>query len=162
MLLLAVGRTSNSYKVVEILHIFAVIVGFGSLYAGSVYAALGRKRGGRDQTAISEASEFVLSRVSLAAIILVPILGMALVGMSDKQIKFSQAWISTSFALYVVILVILLGAVRPAHRHLNQLLAADSPDVGSITAIERRLAAASGVNHLLVAAVLCLMVLGPK
>jgi uncharacterized membrane protein len=162
MLLLAVGRDSNGYKVVEILHIFSVIVGFGSLYAGSVYAALGRKRGGRDQAAISRASEFVLSRVSLAAIIAVPIFGFALVGMSDKQIKFSQGWLSASFAIYLVILVILLGAVRPAHRHLNELLEHDSPDVGSITAIDRRLAAASGVNHLLVAVVLCLMVLGPK
>ncbi len=162
MLLLAVGRDSNGYKVVEILHILAVIVGFGSLYAGSVYAVLGRKRGGQDKSAISGASEFVLSRVSIAAIIAVPIFGLALVGMSDKQIKFSQGWVSASMAIYIVILVILLGAVRPAHRHLNRLLAADTPDTGSITAIEKRLAAATGVNHLLVAAALCLMVLGPK
>ena len=162
MLLLAVGRDSNGYKIVEILHIFAVIVGFGSLYAGSVYAALARKRGGAEQRTISEASEFVLNRVSLWAIIAVPIFGFALVGMSHHQIKMSQGWLSAAVALYVVILVNLLGAVRPAHRHLDELLRSESPDVGSITAIERRLAAASGVNHLLVAVVLCLMVLGPK
>ncbi len=161
MLLASLGPSSGAYQAVLVLHILAVIVGFGALYVNAVYAALGRRAGGAARLAVSQASERVVSLVALWFIYAVPILGIALLGMSNKVYKFSQAWVSEAFGLYLVILVILLGAVRPAHKHLNQLLAADNPDSGSIVAIEKRLAAASGVNHLLVLVVIFLMVVKP-
>lgn len=161
MLLASLGPTSGAYQAVLVLHILAVIVGFGALFVNAVYAVLARRAGGAAQLAISVASERVVSMVALWFIYAVPILGFALIGMSNKVYKFSQAWVSVAFALYIVILVVLLGAVRPAHKHLNELLAAENPDHGSITAIEKRVAAASGVNHLLVLVVIYLMVIKP-
>ncbi len=161
MLVATLNANSGAYQAVLIAHILAVVVGFGGLYANSVYAVQARRRGGAEWAAISEASEFATTRVSAIAIYLVPILGIALLGMSDKQYKFSQAWVSASFGLYIVILAILLGVVRPSYRKLNALLRSPSPDGGAIAAVEKRMAAFTGVNHLLVVVVIYLMVVKP-
>jgi uncharacterized membrane protein len=161
MLVASLGPSSGAYQAVLILHILAVIVGFGALFVGAVYATVGRRLGGSGRAVISEASERVLSSVVVWFIYAVPILGIALVGMSNKVYKFSQAWVSVAFALYLVILVVLLAAVRPAHRQLNRLLTSNPPDTEAITAVEKRLSAVTGVNHLLVLVVLYLMVVKP-
>jgi uncharacterized membrane protein len=161
MLVASLGPSSGAYQAVLILHILAVIAGFGAMFVSSAYASQARRASGAGRAAISEASERVFSSVALWAIYAVPILGIALLGMSNKVYKFSQSWVSVAFALYIVILVVLLGAVRPAHRRLNSLLAGAAPDAEAIGAIEKRLAAATGINHLLVVVVVYLMVVKP-
>jgi uncharacterized membrane protein len=161
MLVASLGPSSGAYQAVLILHILAVIVGFGALFVSGAYASQGRRLGGSGRAAVSEASERVLGSVAVWNIYAVPVLGIALVGMSNKVYKFSQAWVSVAFALYLVILVVLLAALRPAQRQLNRLLTADAPDAEAITAVEKRLAAVTGVNHLLVLVVVYLMVVKP-
>jgi uncharacterized membrane protein len=161
VLVASLGPTSGAYQAVMIVHILAVVVGFGALFVNSVYSVQGRRRGGAEWAAISEANEFVATRVAAMAIYLVPILGIALIGMSNKVYKFSQAWVSTAFLLYLVMLAILLAVVRPSYRKLNGLLRSASPDAGAISAVEKRMASFIGVNHLLVVVVIYLMVVKP-
>jgi uncharacterized membrane protein len=161
VLVASLGPTSGAYQAVMIVHILAVVVGFGALFVSSVYSVQGRRRGGAERAAISEANEFVATRVAAMAIYAVPILGIALIGMSDKVYKFSQAWVSTAFLLYLVMLAILLAVVRPSYRKLNGLLRSPSPDAGAISAVEKRMASFVGVNHLLVVVVIYLMVVKP-
>jgi uncharacterized membrane protein len=161
VLIASLGPQSGAYQAVLILHILAVIVGFGALFLGAAYAGQARRAGGSAKVAISEASERVLSSLAVWFIYAVPILGIALLGMSNKVYKFSQTWVSLSFALYLVMLVVLLGALRPAHRRLNRLLASASPDAEAVATIEKRLGALTGVNHLLIIVVVYLMVVKP-
>jgi uncharacterized membrane protein len=156
------NANSGIYQVVLALHILAVVVGFGGVAVSDVYLREGRKRGGAEWAAVSEVNDFVNRKVAMIAIYVVPVLGFALIGMSDKQWKFSQAWVSITLLLYIVIVGIAHAVMFPSHRKINALLRSPSPPAAEIAALEKRITAASGVNSLLFVAVLFLMVVKPR
>jgi amino acid transporter len=82
--------------------------------------------------------------------------------MSDKQWKFSQPWVSVSLVLYIVIVGIAHAVVFPSYRKINSFLRSPSPPPAEIAALEKRIAAVSGVNSLMFVAVLFLMVVKPR
>jgi uncharacterized membrane protein len=153
--------SSGAYQAVEALHILAVVVGFGGVLLNGVYAQQGRKKGGAEWAAVSEVNEFVSRKVALMAIYLVPLLGFALIGMSDKVYKFSQVWVSVSLVLYIVIVGVAHAVLFPSHRKISVLLRAGSPPVSEIDALEKRIGIASGANSLMLVAILFLMVVKP-
>jgi uncharacterized membrane protein len=153
--------SSGAYQAVEALHILAVVVGFGGVLLNGVYAQQGRKLGGAEWAAVSEVNDFVTRKVALMAIYVVPVLGFALIGMSDKVYKFSQAWVSASLALYIVVVGIAHAVLLPSHRKINAFLRSGSPPAAEIAALEKRIAAAAGVNSLILVVILLLMVVKP-
>ena len=161
MLIGTLNPSSGVYQVVLAIHILAAIVGFGGVLLNGVYAQQGRKRGGAEWAAVSEANEFVSHRVAEPAIYLVPLLGFALIGMSDKLWKFSQLWVSASLGLYIVALGIAHAVLIPTHRKINALLRSAAPPAGEIASLEKRTAAAGGVNSLILVVILLLMVVKP-
>src|SRR5829696_4848005 len=97
-----IGVNSGIYKLVLVLHLIAVVAGFGPLAINAFYGAQARRRGGREGLAVAEANFWVSDRVATPFVYAVPVLGIALVLLSDDVFGFDQAWVSFSFLLYLV------------------------------------------------------------
>jgi uncharacterized membrane protein len=95
----------------------------------------------------------------VAAII---VLGILLVVLSDDQWKFSDPWISLSFLLYIVLVVLMVAVQAP---NVRKLIAARQAAGGEMTAEAQALARTSamvgGVINVLWVVVLILMVFKP-
>ncbi len=154
--------SSNAYRIVLALHILAAIVGFGSVLLNGVYASKAKARGGPEGGAIAQANYEVSFGWSQWFIYAIIILGFALVGMSDKLLKFSQTWVWLSIVLYLAIIGILHGVHRPNVRRLNELMRQGNP--ADRNEMERRgglAEAMGGVMTVLVVVVVFLMVMKP-
>jgi uncharacterized membrane protein len=160
MLLATIAGTP--YKIVLVLHILAAILGFGSVMLNGVYASEVRRRPGPEGAAIADANYKVSFGVAMYIIYAIPILGIALVTMSEKAWKFSQSWVWLALVLYVVLIGLVHGVHRPNVRRLDALMRESR--AGDAAEIERRgrLAETMGmVLSLLVVASLVLMVFKP-
>jgi uncharacterized membrane protein len=119
MLLARVGDTP--YKLVLLLHILTAIVGFGAVYLNGLYWRAAERRKGVEGLAIAEIN-YDVSQMAGYFIYAVPVLGILLVLMSDKFYEFSQAWISLSFVLYIVMLGLMHGVLRPNVKKIQALM----------------------------------------
>jgi hypothetical protein len=152
---------STPYKIVLVLHILAAIVGFGSVMLNGVYASEARRRPGPEGGAIAEANFRVSWKVAMWFIYAIPVLGLALVGMSDKAWKFSQAWVWLSLILWFAIVGVAHGVHRPNVSRLDELIKSPSPDVAELERRERLATTIGAVMSVLVVATLVLMVFKP-
>jgi uncharacterized membrane protein len=168
------GLDSGIYKVLFVLHLLTVIVGFGPLMLAGLFGAKAKARGGREGHAIAESTYDVMNTAQWA-VYATPILGILLVLTSDDVWKFSQTWISLSFLLYFVA----LGLSHAVHlknlRRMNELMAelAAGPAAGPSTAggppsqaveLEERgkqAALVGGILNLMVVIIVALMVFKP-
>jgi uncharacterized membrane protein len=152
---------STPYKIVLVLHILAAIVGFGSVMLNGVYASEARKRPGAEGGAIAEANYRVSWKIAMWFIYAIPVLGLALVGMSDKAWKFSQTWVWLSLVLWFAVVGVAHGVHRPNVRRLDELIKSPNPDVAELERRERLAATMGAVMSVLVVAALVLMVFKP-
>jgi uncharacterized membrane protein len=165
------------YDLLLLLHIFAAIVGFGTVFFNGLYGAQAKQRPGPGGVAIGEAN-FAVTMVAEWFIYSVPITGILLVlAQGDFEIwKFSQLWVWLSIVLYVVALGISHGSQIPASRRMNELskelAAAGPPPEGAppggprplgvdMVALGKRLGAGGAALSLLLVAILVLMVWKP-
>src|SRR3954451_3666888 len=95
---------SNIYNALLVVHISLAIVGVGGVLLNGVYGAQAKQRPGPGGLAITEANFFVSTKIAEICIYLVPIVGFALVGLSDDVFSFSQTWVWLSIVLYVIAL----------------------------------------------------------
>jgi uncharacterized membrane protein len=145
MLFAAIGDTP--YKAVLLLHILSAIIGFGAVFLNALYGRAAERRKGAEGLAIAE-TNYDVSQVAGYFIYAVPIFGILLVLMSDDAIKFSQAWLSVSFVLYLVGLGLSHGALRPNVKKMHTLMrelasagpppASDSGRPPQVDELERR------------------------
>jgi uncharacterized membrane protein len=168
-----VGLNSGIYKFLLVLHLIAVVVGFGSVMLNGVYAARAKKAGGREGVAIAETNAFVSDRVAELFIYAVPILGILLILVSDDVWEFDQKWISFSFLLYIIGIGLSHGVLRPAVKRLNTLTAqlaaagpmpsagGPPPEVAEVEALGKRAGAVGAVLNVIVVVVIALMVWKP-
>jgi hypothetical protein len=169
-----VGTNSGIYKFVFVLHLLAVIIGFGSVFLAGVFGTKAKARGGREGVAVGEVTYEVGKQWSEWFIYAVPIFGILLVLLSDDEIKFSEPWISWSFLLYLVGIGITHAVHLPNIRRMNQLageLASGAPpgggsggpppQVAELEARGKRAAAVGAVLNLIVVVVVFLMVWQP-
>ncbi len=156
------GVGSNLYDLVLVLHILAVIIGFGGTFIAAFYGAEGAKRQGREGLAIAETTMKVTSLAPTMAVYTVPILGILLILLSDDAWQFSDTWISLSFLLYIVIIVLAVTVQVP---NIRKMIALRSGAEGvQATEVERRAKTAAtvgGILNLLWIAILFLMVFKP-
>ena len=150
---------SFGYKLLFLFHIATVIVGFGGLVLGGVYNQKAMKSG--SAAANISTVNFEVNKLCEYAVYLVPILGIGLVGASGGAYKFSQAWVSASFALYIVGLGIAHGLMIPSHRKLNAALASGGPTAPDVPALNQRLAVGGAALNLLLVVILVLMIWKP-
>jgi uncharacterized membrane protein len=134
----AILLTSNGYRIVALLHILSAVVAFGPVF---LYQAL--HRAGQSATIAK-----LHMRMSLPALVLLWVLGMALTGMSDDNYKVSQTWIVLSIINWVILMVVSWFLIRPA-----------LTDTGDEA--RSKLAMGSGITHLLLVVGLYLMVFKP-
>jgi len=156
------GLGSNLYDLVKVLHILAAIIGFGGMFAAGLYGAESARRPGREGLAVAETTMKVTSLAPTMAVYTVPVLGILLILLSDDAWKFSDAWISLSFLLYIAILVIAIAVHVP---NINKMIALRGGGEGvQTTEVEARARTAAilgGVLNLLWVAILFLMVFKP-
>src|SRR5438270_3655781 len=153
--------TSSAYKIVLVLHILAAILGFGSVMLNGIYASEVRKRPGPEGAAIADANYKVSFGVAMWFVYAIPVLGLALVGMSDKAWKFSQTWVWLSLVLWFALVGLVHGVHRPNVRQLDALVRSGRPEPAEIERRERLAATMGMVLSLLVVAALVVMVFKP-
>lgn len=166
-----VGIDSTLYNLVFVLHLVAVVAGFGGIFLNGVYGAQAKTRPGAGALAIGEAN-LAATKVAEYAIYAVPLLGIALIVLSDGAWEFSQLWISLSFLLYFVAVGLAHGLLFPSAKRMNalaaELVAAGGafeggrpPQIAEMEALEKRLGLVSMVLNLIVVAVIVVMVFKP-
>jgi len=168
-----VGLNSGIYKFLLVLHLIAVVVGFGSVMLNGVYAARAKRAGGREGVAIAEANTFVSDKVAELFIYAVPILGILLIVTSDEVWEFDQKWISFSLLLYIIGIALSHAVLRPTVKKLNALTAqlaaagpmpsagGPPPEVAEVEALGKRAGAVGAALNVIVVVVIALMVWKP-
>lgn len=156
------GVDSDLYQLVLVLHILAVIIGFGGMFIAGFYGAESAKRPGAEGMAVADTTMKVTSLVPTMAVYTVPILGILLILLSDDLWQFSDAWVSASFLLYIVLIALAVAVHVP---NLRKMIALRSGAEGvQTTEVEKRARTAAilgGVINLLWVAILFLMVFKP-
>jgi uncharacterized membrane protein len=138
---------STGYKIVLLIHVLAVIVGFAPLWLTPVMVRLTAA----GDKAAADGLEVSILRFSLPGIGLAGFLGFALAGMSDKAYKMSQTWLSISAVLWVVLLALLFTVARPAIKAFRD----------GDAAARSRIMIATGIGHLILVVTLYLMIFKP-
>lgn len=153
------------YQIVLVLHIASAIVGFGGVIAHSTYNA--RAFGGTagDARVLLNTTQTV-TNLAYNAIYGVFLLGIALVALSEGGISFGAPWVSASFVVWIAMVGIIHGMVRPAVRSLKEK--ADGMDAEGrmaedpeVLASAKKLALGDGLTQLLLVVALILMIWQP-
>jgi uncharacterized membrane protein len=156
------GVDSDLYQFVLVLHILAAIIGFGGMFVAGFYGMESGKRTGREGLAIAETTMKVTSLAPTMAVYTVPILGILLILLSDDLWQFSDTWISLSFLLYIVTIVIAVGFHVP---NLKKMIALREGQEGvqatEVAERAKKAAMLGGILNVLWVAVLFLMVFKP-
>jgi len=141
---------STGYKIVLILHIVAVIVGFGGLFLVPML----RRTDGSQASVAGVVLAFV-QRVAVPAVAVAGILGFALIGMSKtgdiEVFKFSQRWVGIAILLWIIELAVLWFGVGATEKKVA---------AGDEAAAARR-PMFTGISHLLLLVLVYLMVFKP-
>lgn len=168
------GIDSTGYKIVLLLHILCAIVGFGTVLLNGLYGREAKRRPGPGGLAISEAN-LAISGIAEYFIYAVFVLGLALVGMSDKAWAFGQTWIWLAMVLYIVGIGVSHGVVFPNARRMKNLAAelvaagpppegappGPPPQVEEMARREKTLGASSAFLDILLVVILVLMIWKP-
>ena len=156
------GIDGDLYKLVLVLHILAVIVGFGPMLIAGFYGNEARNRAGPEGLAVAETTLKVTGGVPTVAVCAVPILGILLILMSDDTWKFSEAWISLSFLIYIVLMGLATGIQVPTIRKMVALRqGAQGAQSGDMQALGKKAATVGGIVNVLWVVILFLMVFKP-
>lgn len=155
------GVDTNLYNAVLLLHILAAIVGFGGMFIAGFYGNEAGKRPGAEGLAVAETTLKVTGQIPTIAVCAVPILGILLILLSDDTWKFSEAWVSMSFVLYIVLMGLATGAQVPAIRKIVALRAGGSASAAELAAMGKKVATIGGVVNVLWVLTLVLMVFKP-
>lgn len=164
------GTNGAGYITMLVLHILCAIIGFGAVMLNGFYAIEARDRKGPEGLAISEANHKV-TMIGLIFMLLVPVFGLAMIGMSHSQWKFSQTWLEAAIPLYVAAMVVALAVHLPNVNRIiglqRELVAATPgaggppPQLSELEARGKRAAAMGGFLNLAVIAIVMLMVWKP-
>ena len=148
-------RYSGAYAVVLVLHLLTVAFVLGPLAVAPPLSARAARAGRVDALRDHARTTRVYSLASVVTVLL----GSAMIGLGDVggQWSMGQAWVSASYALWLVAVGLLLGVVVPAQRRAAEAITSGG-DGGSYAG---RISAAGGVAALALAVVIALMVYKP-
>jgi hypothetical protein len=148
-----------AYDVVLLAHILASIVGFGAVAVAGVNALLLRAA----EVPSSSVVRYYRPGVNWAGRVtfLVPVLGVALVGMSHGSWSFSDGWVLGGLGLWVVAAMAGEMAVWPAERGLQLLVSERSSDDVRRRSLRRQVAVGSAAMMLVFVVATVIMVAKP-
>jgi hypothetical protein len=164
-----VASVSTGFKILVLLHVLCVIGGFGAVAYNGLYLSLAQRR----QTGTGAILEVNMLVSGLAELLIYSALvfGVGAVTASHSEFKFSQAWVSAAFGVYLADIAILHGWIRRYQRNyvavVRRLEAlepgenASRADVEALRSLERRVALGWAVFNLLVVGAVYLMVFKP-
>jgi uncharacterized membrane protein len=156
------GVDTKLYEFVLVLHILAVVIGFGGMFISGFYGNEAAKRPGREGLAVAETTMKVTALAPTMAVYSVPILGILLILLSDDTWKFSEAWVGISMLLYIVLLVLAITVQVPNIRKMIALRAgADGAQPLEMQKLGKTAATVGGIVNVLWVVVLFLMVFKP-
>jgi uncharacterized membrane protein len=146
---------SGIYAVVLVLHLLTVAFVVGPLAVAAVTSPR-HARAGRTE-ALRDAAR--TTRLYALATLVTVLLGSAMVGLGETGDAWSmgQLWVSASYALWIVAVVLTLGLVVPGQRAAIKALEAGA-DAGGPA---RRIAAGGGLALLTWVGIIVLMVVKP-
>jgi uncharacterized membrane protein len=163
---------SNGFKILVLLHILCVIGGFGAVAYNALYLSLAQRRPGGGTGAVIDVNTLVSGFAELL-IYAALLFGIGAVAASRSTIKFSDAWVSAAFAVYLVDVGVLHGWIKRYQREYSTVVArletgaagaeagSVEVDVAQLKHLERRISLGWGVFNLLVVAAVYLMVFKP-
>jgi uncharacterized membrane protein len=153
------------------LHILCVIGGFGAVSYNGLYVNLAHRRSGTPGTSAVLEVNALVSGLAELLIYAALVFGVGAVTASQSTLKFSQAWVSAAFAVYLVDIAILHGWIRryqrryaAVARHVEAVPPAPGsrpPVLQELVDLERRVSLGWGVFNVLVVGAVYLMVFKP-
>ncbi len=148
-------KYSGAYAVVLALHLITVAFVIGPIAVATPLSARAARAG--EAGALRDHAR--TTRVYAIASLVTVLLGSAMIGLGDvgDQWSFGQAWVSASYALWLLAVALLLAVVVPAQRAAGEAIA-DGRDGGAYAG---RISAAGGAAALAFTAIIVLMVLKP-
>lgn len=160
----------TGYNILVLLHLVCIVGGFGALAYNGLVLGLASRRG-PDALAVLEVNR----QVSQGAELLVYgafLFGMAALGSSGGKYGFGQAWVGIAVALFVVLLGLLHGMIRPAQRRYREVatelskVTVPTPDVvpaqvGALDSLSRRISLGWGAFNVVVVATMAIMIFKP-
>lgn len=159
----------TGYHILVMLHLLCVIGGFGALAYNALYMSLAQRRPAGGTGAVIEINTLVsgLAELLIYAALL---FGIGAVASSHSTVKFSQAWVSAAFGVYIVAIGVLHGWIKRHQRLYAGLVAklesgadpsTQQADVVELQKLEKRVGFGWGVFNVLVIAAVYLMVFKP-
>lgn len=159
----------TGYHVLVMLHLLCVIGGFGALAYNALYMSLAQRRPAGGTGAILEVNTLVsgLAEILIYAALL---FGIGAVASSHSTVKFSQAWVSAAFGVYLAAIAVLHGWIKRHQRLYAAVVAklesgsdpsSTEKDVAELKSLEKRVGFGWGVFNVLVIAAVYLMVFKP-
>jgi uncharacterized membrane protein len=159
----------TGYHLLVMLHLLCVIGGFGALAYNALYMSLAQRRAAGGTGAVIEINRLVSGLAELL-IYAALVFGIGAVASSHSTVKFSQAWVSAAFGVYLAALGVLHGWIK-RHQRLyaavvNKLESGADPltrekDVAELTSLEKKVGFGWGAFNVLVIAAVYLMVFKP-
>lgn len=171
------GIGSTAYKIVFMLHMLSIIIGFGGVMLNGIYGAEAKKRKGPGGAAIGEAN-LAVTKIAEKVIVTVPIWGILLVVLSDGVWEFSQAWVGAAIVLFVLTMGFATGVQLKNQKRMSQLAtetvavgaaaspgspgaAGPPPQVAEMEALEKKLGMGGAFLSVMVVVLIYLMVFKP-
>lgn len=163
----------TGFKILVMLHILCVVGGFGALAYNGLYLSLAQRRSAGGTGAVIEVNKLVsgLAEMLIYAALLFGIGAVSAAG-KHSSIKFSDAWVSAAFAVYLVDVAVLHALIRPnQRRYADVVKRLEQPvgptqdretDVAQLKTLEKRIEVGWGVFNLLVVGAVYLMVFKPS
>jgi MFS family permease len=115
------GASGFLYKLVLLLHLVSIVVGFGSNVVSSFLTARGRDLPPRERHALAHAAYQAGKALTAWPIVIAGVFGLLLVLLSDEAFKFSQTWVSLGFLLYFAMVAVIFFLIAPNARAIDAL-----------------------------------------
>ncbi len=157
--------TAVIYRILLLGHIASAIVGFGALIAHGGYHASAARSPAADALPLLRATDRG-ARVAEYGLYGVLAFGILLIALSDDVFRYREPWLVAALIIWLVIIGLVHGLVRPARTRLSDLAAVgdgddDLADSKAARPILARLALGEAGVQLLLAAALILMIWKP-
>ncbi len=159
------------YQTFVLLHVICAIGGFGALVHRSFALDLARRRG--DAAAAGVLAVYgQLSQVGEVLVYGVLLFGLAAVAAAPGGISFAKPWVTAALGVYIVMVGVLHGLVRPAERRYRRTMLELAqmpamappkrpPQLAELDRLYRRIGAGMGIFNLALIGALYLMVFRP-
>jgi len=160
-----------AYHLLVLLHVICAVGGFGALSYRGFSLDLARRRGGAAAAgALSVYGQ--ISQVGEALLYATVLFGGGAIAASGNHSYFDRAWVFAAIGVFVAMVALLHGLVRPAERRYRSVMLALAnvpgmkpparpPQLDELDRLQRRVGAGMGLFNLCLLGALYLMVFKP-